>query len=228
MKPIIGIVGRVCKSDEDKTVISCFEGIRRSILKKGGNPIMILPSQDIDYDIDKRDLTEEEKDDLKQIIDLCDGIVMPGTTVLYKYDGFIYRYALSKNIPILGICGGMQLIAINDKKLEEENVLERIESDINHQSPGVDYVHSVNINKGTLLYDIIGKDTIRVNSRHSYKVKSVNDLIVSAISEDGIIEAIEYKDKKFVVGIQWHPENMCDYDDAANKIFERFIDSCKQ
>ena len=228
MKPIIGIVGRVCKNDEGNTMIGCYEGIRRSIIKKGGIPTLILPNQGIDYDIEKRDLTDLEKEDLKQIIDLCSGIIIPGTTVLRDYDKFIYKYAFNKDMPILGICAGMQLIAISDKDLEEKDVLERIESNINHQCPGVNYVHSININKGTFLYDIIGKDTIRVNSRHNYKVKDVNNLRVSAISEDGIIEGLEHKDKKFVIGIQWHPENMLDYDEDANKIFEKFIEVCKK
>lgn len=227
MKPVIGIIGRVLKSDEGKTVISSFEGIRRGVLNKGGNPILILPTQDVDYDNNNPVLNEAEMEDLKQTIDLCDGIVMPGTTTLYRYDEFIYKYALSKNMPILGICGGMQLIAINDNHATEENVLEKIESN-HHQQPGIDYVHSVNIKQNTILYDIIGKEKISVNSRHNYKVKNVKDLVVSAVSEDGVIEGIEYPDKKFVIGVQWHPENMYDYDKSASKILESFIDTCKK
>ena len=226
MKPIIGIIGKVRKSEDNTTMISSVEDIRRVVIRKGGIPFLILPTQDIDYENDKSKLTEEEIKDIKVIVDLCDGIIIPGGCVLYDYDKVIYEYAIEKDIPVIGICAGMQLIAINDKNEEVEKVLDKIESNIEHQSPDADYVHSVNIKKGTHLYDIIGKETINVNSRHSYKVKSVNSLAISAISEDGIIEGIERTDKKFVIGIQWHPENMCTYDEDANKIFDRFMEAC--
>ena len=228
MKPVIGIVGRVRKSEDNTTMISSVEDIRRVVIRKGGIPFLILPTQDIDYASTKDLLTDKETDDLKHIVDLCDGIVMPGGCVLYDYDRVIYEYAQEKDIPVLGICTGMQLIAINDKNEEEEKVLEKIETNIEHQAPDVDYVHSVTIKEGTLLYDIIGKTTINVNSRHSYKVKNVNNLVISAISEDGIIEGVERSDKKFIIGIQWHPENMCTYDTDANKIFDRFLEACKK
>ncbi len=226
MKPIIGVVGRVMKNEEGRTSVLCFEGIRKSILRHGGIPILILPPQDVDYENENPKLTESEKEDLKRIIGLCDGIVMPGTCRLYEYDRFIYKYALEKDMPILGICGGMQLIVLNDDINPSES-LDLIETFIEHNNSGYGYVHNVTIKKGTKLYDIIGVDVIRVNSRHKRYVKSVNNLIVSAVSEDGLIEAVEYKDKKFVVGVQWHPEALTDIDEASNKLFEEFISVCK-
>ena len=227
MKPIIGIVGRVRISEDNTSMISCFEDVRKCIIREGGIPILILPNQDIDYSETNKELTNEEIEDLKAVIDKCSGIVMPGTCRLYDYDRVIYEYALSKDMPILGICGGMQLIAINDKNLEEEKVLDYIESKIEHNNPEEKHVHKVRINKGTLLYDIIGEEEITVNSRHRQKVNSVNKLIISGVSEDDIIEAIEYSDKKFVIGVQWHPENLYDYGTASKKIFKRFIEACK-
>ena len=228
-KPIIGIVGRYDVDEESYSVICCFESVRRSIIKKGGLPILILPNQDVDYNNsnpkDLNRLTEEEKEELKQIIDLCNGIIIPGTYKLFEYDRFIYEHALEKNISILGICGGMQLMALSSFK--NENIsLEKNDTNINHFQKGVDYVHSVSIVKDTLLHKILGKDEIKVNSRHNYHVDKFNNLIVNAYSEDGLIEAVELKNKKFVLGIQWHPENMLDYDMYANKIIEAFINSC--
>lgn len=224
-KPVIGIVGRFDTVTEDYNVMCCYENVRKSIIKKGGIPILILPNQDVDYenkDIDK--LTNEEKTDLIKVIDLCDGILIPGSYRLYEYDRFIYEYALSKDIPILAICGGMQLMGIVD--VNEKDILKKNETSINHFKKGEKYVHNVNIQNNTKLKSIVKKDVIGVNSKHNYHVSKVNNLIVSAYSEDGFIEAVEYKDKKFVIGLQWHPESMIEYDESASKIFDAFIETC--
>lgn len=227
-KPIIGIVGRSDKSSEDYNIICCFENVRRSIKKHGGIPILILPNQDLDYEISSPKeidrLNQNEKEDLKKVIDLCDGIVMPGTYKLFEYDRFIYEYSLSKDIPILGICGGMQLMGIVDN--EEKDILVKNNTKLEHFQREVKYVHKINIIKDTLLSKIINKKVIEINSRHNYHLSKVNNLKVSAYSEDGFIEAIEMPNKRFVLGVQWHPESMLEYDENSNNIFKFFIDSC--
>ena len=70
---------------------------------------------------------------------------------------------------------------------------------------------------------IITEVTILVNSKHRYHVTETNKFKVSAYSEDGLIEAIEMPNKKFVLGVQWHPEKMYYYDENADKIFKRFV-----
>jgi len=225
-KPVIGIVGRFDTAAEDYNVMCCYENVRRSIIKKGGIPLLILPNQDVDYennDIDE--LTNEEKNDLIKVIDLCDGILIPGSYRLYEYDRFIYEYALNKDIPILGICGGMQLMALVD--VNEKDILKKNETIINHFKKGEKYVHKVNIQNNTKLKSIVKEEVISVNSKHNYHLSKVNNLVISAYSEDGLIEAVEYEDKKFVIGVAWHPESMIDYDESANKIFDAFINECK-
>lgn len=231
-KPIIGIVGRSDISREEYNTICCFESVRRSIVKKGGIPILILPNQDLEYessrpkDIDK--LTTEQKEDLKKVIDLCDGIVMPGTYKLFEYDRFIYEYSLEKNKSILGLCGGMQLMGLVDNDdAESKEILIKNNTDIIHFQKGIKYVHKINIVEGTLLSKIINKKELKINSRHNFHLDKIKNLTVSAYSEDGFIEAVEKPDKKFILGVQWHPESMLEFDEAANKIFDAFISSCK-
>lgn len=231
-KPIIGIVGRSDISSEDYNIICCFESVRRSIVKHGGNPILILPNQDLDYEtsrpreIDR--LTLYEKEDLKKIIDLCDGIVMPGAYKLFEYDRFIYEYALSKDIPILGLCAGMQLMGLVDNEgLESKDILVKNNTNLKHFQKGIKYVHKLNIVDNTLLNKILNKKELEINSRHNLHLNKINKLKVSAYSEDGFIEAIELPNKKFVLGVQWHPESMLEYDEDSNKIFKCFIDNCK-
>ena len=230
-RPIIGIVGRTDMTNTDKIIYVC-EDVRRSIIKKGGIPLLLLPVQDIYYDsLDPSIvplLTRLDKDNLKALINLCDGIIIPGGSKWYEYDVFIYKYALSRNIPILGICLGMQMMASTNG--ESNSILDttvRNNTTINHQQRDKKFVHKVNILDGSFLSSLIGKNVIYVNSNHNYHVSKVdNHFIISGLSEDGIIEAIEYPNKRFVLGVQWHPERMLEYDKPANKILDGFISAC--
>ena len=120
---------------------------------------------------------------------------------------------------------GMQLMANIDNK---ENCIVANETEINHRQSNTNYVHKVKIKKNTLLNSIIKKNKINVNSCHNYHVSKVNKFIISSYSEDGIIESIELPEKKFVLGVQWHPEKMTSYDLEANKIIDSFIDACNK
>lgn len=173
-------------------------------------------------------LTNDEKDELIRVIDLCDGIVMPGTYKLYEYDNFIYKYSLNKDIPILGICGGMQLMGIvASEGVDTKDILVKNETKLNHFKKGIEYVHNIKIEENTLLNKILGKREIKINSRHNFHLVKTNNLKVCAYSEDKLIEAVEVPNKKFVLGLQWHPESMIEYDEFANKIFDAFINACK-
>lgn len=232
-KPIIGIVAKNDIQEENYEVFCCMESIRKAIVRFGGIPLMILPTQDVNYEKlstkDSIDIDDDSKEDMYSIVDMCDGILFPGTYKLFGYDLCIYQYALKKDIPILGICGGMQLMGLADyNTLDSKDILLKNETVINHFQKGVEYVHKVKVLKDTLLYKILEKEEIKVNSRHNYHINKVNNLTISASSEDDLIEAVEVKDKKFALGLEWHPENMIDYDLDACKIFEYFILSCKK
>lgn len=225
-KPMIGIVGRTEKIMNKIDVIYLNEKLRKNIINKGGMPFLILPVQNTLFDGTNNNipkLTEEEKNYLNSMIDLCDGIIMPGGSHLYEHDFYIYGYAVSKDIPILGICAGMQLMGIYDNLGEK---LIKVDNETKHQNEDK-YVHDIKIEKNSLLYRIINKELIKVNSKHTYCLPKVKSLKVSAISDDGTIEAIEKEDKKFVLGIQWHPEGMLDYDEDANKIIDAFMMAVK-
>ena len=80
--------------------------------------------------------------------------------------------------------------------------------------------HKIYINKDSKLYKIYNKELLFVNSRHHYRVVKTNNFI-SAKSIDGVIEAIEVLNKKFIVGVQWHPEDLND-----ELLFNEFIKNC--
>lgn len=225
-KPIIGIIARPSKVENIK-ILEVSESYRKAILKSGGIPIMILPSQDINYiDYLPKEITGmtiEEKEIIKHQINLCDGILLPGGSKRYEYDRFITQYCLDKDIPILGICLGMQLMATHIAR----DTLEFTDSNLSHSVPGVKEVHKVKINKNSKLFDILGEDEILVNSRHKYKVTDIGNFEVVGISNDGIVEAIEDKNKKFAIGVQWHPEDLMDTI-HSRKLFKSFIESCRK
>ena len=237
MKPIIGIIVRPHKTETDLDCMMVLDGYRRSVILSGGVPLFICPTQNVNFSIthpkDAPKVTDEEKEDLIRMLKMCDGIIMSGGSRMYDYDLVITDYAYKNDIPVLGICLGMQIMV--SYLLKEEirtNVLEKIDIEkyINHNELELPYVHNVTLNKDSKLFSILGKDTIKVNSRHKYvaKNKEYDNFDIIAFSEEGFPEGIEVKDKKFFIGVQWHPETMYDYDENMRKIFEFFIDITKE
>lgn len=234
MKPIIGIIGYI-DDLEDKTYISLEEDLRQCVVLSGGVPMLIVPTQKIKYDRKKKvsetpRLTDEEKKDLERQVDVCDGIIIPGGMVWYEIHEYIFDYALKKNKSILGICLGMQIMArVITKKynIDYQNILN--ETQIDHKNtPSNEYCHEVLLDQNSKLYSIIGKEKIKVNSRHNYHIGETREFIITAYSTDNIPEAIEHPNKKFVIGIQWHPEKMYEQDDNCKKIFDALINSCNK
>lgn len=191
MKPIIGIVTRKSKSYTGKDIDLVYSDIISSVVKSGGIPI------GIDNDID-------------MYINICDGFIFQGGDDTDNKNIEMISLLREKNIPVLGICLGMQEMG--------GGILKDIDSHLNK-------MHEVIVNKDSLLYRIVGKDRILVNSRHKSAIKDT-DLFVSGISDDNIIETIEDNTRRFFLGIQWHPENMYDLDVNSRKIFDYFIKMC--
>ena len=198
---------------------------RQTVIKYGGNPIVIMPPQDINYTMikygDQDELTNTEKEMIIEQIKFCDGILMTGGFKINKFDRFISEYATDNDIPLLGICLGMQIMA----NYKQDLWIEKNDSFIEHRvEEGL--VHSVTLDKESILYDIIKEDKFMVNSRHYYHVLPNKYYDVVATSDDNYIEAIEMKNKKFNIGVQWHPENM--EDETSKKLFKKYIDTCKK
>ena len=223
-KPIIGIVARPSNVFNTIDIEAVEETYRNAILNAGGIPILILPPQQISYQSNKpgeiEKLTDEEKEILKSQIDICDGILIPGGLKAYEYDYFISDYTKEKNIPILGICLGMQVMARSNGNA----VIRKNDTDISHYSKD-DYAHNVIINEDSLLNGILLSNKIMVNSFHNYHIEEVKNFDITARSKDDIIEAIEDKNHPFRLGVQWHPEKNYKDDENSRRIFKKFIDA---
>lgn len=151
---------------------------------------------------------------IKEIIDNCDGVILPGGDKFNKDVDRLLKYLYIKNKPTLGICLGMQEMALLfDGKISRLNT--------NNHLSNKEYSHEVIIDESSILYKILNKKRITVNSRHKDYITYTKASRI-AYSKDYIIEAISIPTKKFFLGIQWHPESLY-FDVNSNKIFEYFI-----
>jgi putative glutamine amidotransferase len=187
-----------------------------------------------------------------EYLDIIDGLLVPGgfyampdnwyegkaeqspyqETPRFEFEKSIITKALEINLPMLCICGGMQVLAglFGCKLTSDVNNISA--TNIEHFDLTKD--HNINIEINTILHKIVGKSVISTNSHHQEAIASVKDpIITSARAEDGVIEAIELQDKKFVVAIQWHPEMLCAKSEQITNfnphylIFKEFINAAK-
>lgn len=224
---IIGIVARAYYNIDNQKIFQINESIRR-IFTKYDDVICIplVPTEDINYvdiEVGKDEINTKKLD---YILDKCDGFILPGGTYFYNFDEYVIKHAIKKDKPLLGICLGFQdICSFNAKNRIKFDMNKNIEKD-NHNYDPTKYKHKVTIKKDTKLHKILNKDIISVNSVHHHKVDfELDNVIINAISDDGIIEGVEYPNKKFIIGVQWHPEYL--YDENSKLLFDEFINNIK-
>ena len=138
------------------------------------------------------------------------------------------RRALAKDQPVLGICGGQQLLAVALGATLIQHIPDEHPSDIAHEQPNprTEPGHEVMVAPGTLLARITGRARMAVNSAHHQAVRSVGEgLVINATAPDGLIEGIEAPAHRFALGVQWHPEYGVDPADPL--ILRAFVEACR-
>ena len=134
--------------------------------------------------------------------------------------------ALSRNMPVLGICGGQQLLNVVLGGTLVQHIPDEIENPLAHEQPNPrdEAGHDVEVTEGTMLHAIAGNTRLSVNSAHHQSVKDVGEnVVVNAVAPDGVIEGIEASAYAFCLGVQWHPEFSIDPADA--RIFKAFVEA---
>jgi len=183
--------------------------------------------------------------DVEDIINLTDGIILSGGGDLSEYlvsekidprsediyrkrdifEAELCRKAFYKDIPLLGICRGAQVMnnALGGK------IRQHIDGHLSKYSDSKNTVfHKIFIDKDSGLFKIAGNCVGVVNSFHHQCVSEISpELTVCAVSEDSVIEAVEGRGKNFFLGVQWHPEKTID-DDLSKNIFREFIHACSK
>ena len=210
--PLIGITGNL----GDKGC-ELAQGYYLSVVKAGGTPVVIPPHKD--------------KESILSLLDTLDGLVLSGGgdinplllgeeplpqlhSVCPERDEtelFLAREAFHRQIPTLGICRGIQVMAaVLDGKVYQDIYVQGEGAKLKHSQDMPRYTasHTVNIKEGSTLQSIVGnKQTLAVNSFHHQAISDPGQhLKVSAMSPDGIIEAVESNEDKALLGVQWHPE----------------------
>jgi putative glutamine amidotransferase len=161
-----------------------------------------------------------------------DGERHPSVTVKPGRTGFelaIARAALDGDMPVLGICGGEQLLNVALGGTLIQHIPDEVPRALAHEQPNPrdEPGHEVEIVAGTRLAAITGTTRMAVNSAHHQAVKRPGDgLVVNALAPDGVIEGIEDPRRRFCIGVEWHPEFALS--DGDRKLMAAFVAACRE
>jgi putative glutamine amidotransferase len=138
----------------------------------------------------------------------------------------VTKGALNRDMPVLGICGGQQLLNVVLGGTLIQHIPDEVKNALAHEQPNprTEPGHDVRIAAGSLLARICGEGPVPVNSAHHQAVKDVGPgVTVNAVASDGVIEGIEADELTFCLGVQWHPEY--EISAADERIFAAFIEA---
>lgn len=122
-------------------------------------------------------------------------------------DVALTQLALKRNVPLLGICAGMQTLAVATEGRLHWRLADTLQNSGHRNTPLEEDAHAIHVEEGSLLYSLTGQTHLMVNSHHNEGVATVGtNARITATAPDGVIEAIEIPGAKFALGVQWHPE----------------------
>ncbi len=233
MRPRIGITTFVMQNPR-KPFAAVSRNYERSVQKAGGTPLLLSIST--------------SKDVLDDYISIIDGLLITGgeKDVSPQFYGenpikelemifperdecemYLFKKALEKRIPVLGICRGMQLMNVAAGGSLYQDIFSQLPDALGHlplKMPVDELYHQVNLEPESTVSKIFGTTRMMINSFHHQAVKKVADsFTITARSDDNIIEAIEHRTHPFALGIQWHPEDLTARHPQFRKLFDAFI-----
>jgi putative glutamine amidotransferase len=143
------------------------------------------------------------------------------------------RWAVADQKPVLGVCRGLQLINLayggtlyQDLEAHFTGAIEHNYWPFGGQYPRDFLAHDVRVAEASRLREIVGTDTLTVNSMHHQGIRDLgSSLVATAHAPDGLVEAVETTGDHFMVGVQWHPEALNERDPAMHRLFQAFVDA---
>lgn len=138
------------------------------------------------------------------------------------------RLADERRLPVLAICRGLQVLNVALGGSLVQDIPSMVEGACEHsiEDPRQGPAHEVEVTAGSRLAAIIGPGSTRVNSRHHQAAaRAGHGLIVNARCEDGVIEGMELPGERFVVAVQWHPEDMAGHFESSERLFAAFAEA---
>lgn len=233
--PLIGVVG---KHDEKRETIGQSRRYLDAVLAAGGLPVIIYPMTD-------REL-------LREFAGRLDGLLLPGSSTdiepsIYGAtphpnlgrayperdvtDLELLNYADSQSLPTLGICFGIQSLNVSRGGSLVQDIPALVPDSLKHtlkDSEGGPARHSVRIEQGSVLAGLAGGNAVDVNSYHHQSIERVGDrLRATAVSSDGVVEAVEDTQGRFIVGVQWHPEQDWQQNPFSRSLFNEFVQQAR-
>lgn len=229
-------IGIIPLFDEEKDSYWLVPDYMKMLEQQGGIPLMLPLTTNptvLDY-----------------FLSICDGFLLTGghdvspslygeeTSLLCgdicemrdEMETYLLKQCVKKDKSVLGICRGIQLMnACYEGTLYQDLPSEYESSVEHHMTPPYDRAaHMVTIQKPSMLYDLFQTETIGVNSYHHQAIKTLSPFFSEmARSEDGLIEAISMPGKKFIVGVQWHPEFFYKKDSCCQLLVKAFVESMR-
>lgn len=195
--------------------------------------------------------TKASQEEIELLLGQCDGLLLTGgndiTPSLYgeeiwndsvepapERDDMEMRLcaiAVGRQMPMLGICRGIQLMNVCFGGTLYQDLPTQYDSEVNHRMEPPDHrtCHDCVLDTGSPIYSAVGLQNIQVNSHHHQAIKDPAPCFaIAGRCSDGVIEAVWRPDLRFCWAVQWHPEKIWDIEPSSAKIFEAFINACKQ
>ena len=233
MRPLIGYVPNV---DEHRHSVWTRYHYSEMIVAAGGTPLILSPDGD--------------EEDVERVVDALDGILFAGgadvdphlygqehTKELTQteplrdaYEPVLYRKAYEADIPVLGICRGTQFLNVMHGGTLYQDIATALPGSYEHDmlAPYDVPSHGLLVYEDNPLRDILGTSQCSVNSAHHQALCEVGEgLEVTARSTDGIIEGIWDPSRRWMLGVQWHPEFVYANDEKELALARAFVDACR-
>lgn len=143
------------------------------------------------------------------------------------------RWTYADDRPLFGICRGHQVMNVAFGGTLIQDIPSEVETDYLHDTPSSQprstLQHEVELNADSRIASILGSTRVAVNSLHHQSVqRPAPGVVIAGYSPDGVVEALEAPDKRFVLSVQWHPEDLYGSDDAMRRLFESFVQAARE